>query len=318
MNFYEIKLYTQRNNLDNLGGQLALADILGYEEVDPEADADFLRTHVNDGTGYADYVEDSLLTPLETRVHIKLYLAEGEADKLAFIDQLDTNQTTHGIEAIERKLVNSADWENKWREHYKPMEIGQDVVIVPVWETYTGTHSKVFKIEPGHLFGTGLHQSTQGCIEQLEIHAPNQRLLDLGCGTGVLGIIGLLCGAKHATLVDIEPMAPTIVGENAALNGVANHIDVHVGNVLADDTLASQLVSQGPYGVITANIVADIIIAMLPFIQKALAAGGHLIMAGIIDEREHDVISALQSVGYTLTTSTYKDNWVCLVAQAPK
>lgn len=314
MNFYEIKIYTARENLDNIGGQLALVDILGYEEIDPAEAADFLRTHVNDGTGYADYVEEALLTPTETRVHLKLYLAEGEAAKLAFIHTLETNKTTHGIEAIEQTLVNSADWENKWRDHYQPMEIGQDVVIVPVWETYTGTHSKVFTIEPGHLFGTGLHQSTQGCIEQLEMYAPHQRLLDLGCGTGVLGIIGLLCGAEHATMVDIEPMAPAIVGENATLNGVANRMDVHVGNVLTDQALANHLMSQGPYGIITANIVADVIMSLLPFIQHALAKGGQLIMAGIIAEREADVTTALHAAGFTLITHTYKDNWVCLVA----
>lgn len=316
MNFHEIKIHTNPENIDNIGGQLVLGDILGYEIIDETDTADFLRKNVNNGTGYADYVEDSLLTPSTDQVIIKIYLEESDIHKLDFIKELEKKSLDLGIEKIETTMANSADWENKWREYYKPMEIGQDVVIVPVWETYTGSHKKVFTIEPGHLFGTGLHQSTQGCIEQIEKYAQDQQMLDLGCGTGVLAIISLLCGATHATGIDIEATAPKIVGENAKLNNVSDKISVHVGNIIADENFALQIIKQNKkYGLITANIVADVIIAMLSFVKQVISNDGKLVMAGIIKDREQDVKRALADYGFAVIETTYKDDWVCIVGE---
>lgn len=309
MNFKEIKIYTKTENIDCISGQLALADILGYEIIDETEAADFLRKNVNNGTGYADYVEDFLLSPTTDKAIIKIYLEQSDTDKLEFINNID--QYLYGIEKIEIVEVNSDEWENKWREYYKPMEIGDDIVIVPVWEKYTGNHKKIFSIEPGHLFGTGLHQSTQACIEQIEKYAQDKHVLDLGCGTGILGIISLLCGAKHAVGVDIEATAQKIVTENAQLNGVEDRITIHVGNVLVDNILSEKLKSQ-KYELVTANIVADVIIAMLPFIKQVLL--GKFIMAGIIDERENDVKKALTEHGFHIIETTYKESWVCIVA----
>ena len=313
--YTEVNIYTKSDYIEEITGALLTEDIEGVQIIDKQEDAVFLRANVNRGN-YADYVEDELLSPDETEpVIVRLYIAEGDEAKLERAKVALGNIT--GVERIEEVVTQSEDWENKWKEHYKPMEVGKNVVIVPNWEEYTNSAKTVFTIEPGHLFGTGLHQSTQQCIEELEKYANGKAMLDIGCGTGVLAIISLLLGGSRAVAVDIEETAKQIVAENARLNGVEDRIEVHAGNILVDDDFADMLADTLPNGekfeVVTANIVADVIIAMLPFIKRVLS--GKLVMAGIIDLRESDVREALIGHGFEVVSVGYKDNWVCMVAE---
>ena len=314
--YTELNIYTKTEHIDEITATLLMEDIEGVQIIDPVQDADFLRANVNRGN-YADYVEDALLEPDNNApVIVRVYLAEGDETKLMTAKQALQNMPT--VEKIEEITTESTDWENKWKEHYKPMEIGQNIVIKPTWEEYENKNKTIFTIEPGHLFGTGLHQSTQQCIEELEKHAPKANtMLDIGCGTGVLAIISLLLGTSTALAVDIEETAKQIVIENAQLNNVADRIRVHAGNIITDKTFEDMLVNTTPngkkYKLITANIVADVIIAMLPFVKRVL--NGTIIMAGIIDLREKDVKTALLNEGFEIINTNYKDNWVCISAR---
>lgn len=309
MNWTEVKIYTEGTNVEILTAITLEVDINGIEIDDPQEAKRFLEANVNQGN-YADYVEDALLNPTTDEVVFKFYLAEADLGKLDRVKQEIKTMGLTGIHRIEAEPMASWDWENAWKAHYTAVELGEKVVINPHWEIYEGNRPVVFNIEPGHLFGTGLHQSTQGCVVALEkIITPQSRVLDLGCGTGVLGIISLLLGAESAVFNDIETTAIEIVEKNASLNGL-KQVDVRVGNILNNPDFGETLIGAKPYTVVVANIVADVIIGLLPFVKKALQ--GTFICAGIIDSREIDVVSALKAQGFTIQNIDYKDNWVCI------
>lgn len=312
MNWTEVKINTKRENIEILTAITLDVDIMGIEIDDPMEAKEFLEANVNQGN-FADYVEDSLLNPTTDKVIIKFYLAESDLNKIDIIKEEIRTFGVSDIYEIEILDVENWDWENAWKQHYKAIEIGEKVVINPHWEKYEGDRPVVFNIEPGHLFGTGMHQSTQGCILELEkVITPDSTVIDIGCGTGILGIISKMLGAKEITAVDIETTAIEIVEENASLNGIKD-IDVKVGNILKDEAFGDSLLVNKKYNVVVANIVADVIIGLLPFIQKALAEdGGQFICAGIIDEREQDVITALKNANFSIENISYKDNWVCI------
>ena len=307
----EVKIYTKQESVELLTAITLEAEINGIEIEDPQETKRFLEENVNQGN-YADYVEDELLNPTTDQVVVKFYLAEIDLPKLEQVKKEIKNLGVEHIEKIEATEMADWDWENAWKAHYKAIELGEKVVINPHWETYTGDRPVVFNIEPGHLFGTGLHQSTQGCVVELEKVIDNtSRVIDLGCGTGVLGIIALMLGAESAVFNDIEATATEIVEKNASLNGIGE-VEVRVGNILKDEAFGESLLEKGKYNVVVANIVADVIIGLLPFVKKALE--GTLICAGIIIEREKDVVTALEAEGFTIENISYKDNWVCIRA----
>lgn len=309
MKFTEINIHTLSHNASNIMAILTMQEIEEIQVIDKKENATFLKENLNKDN-YADYIEDELLNPNEDDDTIIIfYLPEGEEKKVENVKSILTNMNL--INNIKEVQVNSEDWENKWKEHYKVMHIGKNVVIVPKWENYTNNNKTIFTIEPGHLFGTGLHQSTRQCIEQLENYANNASVLDIGCGTGILAIISLLLGATEATAVDIDKSATTVVSQNAILNKVSHKINIQIGNILTDDKFANMLNKH--YTLITANIVADVIISLLPFIKKVL--DGTIIMAGIIMERESDVKSALLLQKFVIINTMYEDNWVCIVAK---
>ncbi|MCL1934803.1 MAG: 50S ribosomal protein L11 methyltransferase [Defluviitaleaceae bacterium] len=303
MQWLEINIITNKEEKDNILQNLILNDILEIQIIDKQEDAIFLKENVNK-VNYADYVEDELLFPNTNEIIIKIYLNFSDLSKIEHIKSLQNNIN------IQINKVNSEDWENKWKEHYKPIEIGHDIVVVPSWEKYYGSR-KNFTIEPGHLFGTGLHQSTQQTIEEVEKYAKNTNMLDIGCGTGILAIISLICGAKEATAIDIEESAIDIVTKNADLNNV--NVNLLVGNILENENLRSKLLEK-KYSLITANIVADVIISMLLFIKQAISKNGVFICAGIIKEREKDVIIKLSQNNFKIININYKDNWVCITS----
>jgi ribosomal protein L11 methyltransferase len=201
------------------------------------------------------------------------------------------------------------DWANAWKEHFRTHKIGNRVVIRPPWLEYEPQGEEVVvELDPGMAFGTGLHPSTQLTMLGVEETVDDgDVVLDVGTGSGILAIAALKLGAKHVDAVDVETVAVRATQENAVRNGVADRIDVRHGSVGPGEPF------QGQYDVVFANIIARILIELAEPITAATKPGAPMVLAGIIQEREADVIAAFEALGATVVNWRQHDDWVSLV-----
>ena len=213
--------------------------------------------------------------------------------------------------------LSEEDWANNWKKYFHPTKVGEKILIKPEWEELTDlTDRIVFNINPGMSFGTGLHDTTQLCIEGLEkVVKPGDEILDLGCGSGILSIISLLLGAKSAFAVDIDPNAVQIAYENAERNHI-NPETFHAmaGNILTDEALKTTIL-QKKYPVVVANIVADVIIGLIPTAKQALLENGVFITSGIISDRIEDVTNALTQAGFVIEETRRRSDWASITCR---
>ena len=260
---------------------------------------------------HVDLIEQELRDKDRNTVIVHLYLSpdENPAEVLELLRQrllaseLDATLKVTGIE--------EDDWENGWKAFYHAMELGSRLAVCPSWESYDKPGRVVLRLDPGMAFGTGTHETTALCLRALdELVAGGERMLDIGTGSGILAIAALLLGAAEADGVDIDPMCVRTAGENAERNGVADRFHVRVGN-LSDQ-------ASGTYQIITANIVANAIIALAPSVPALLDAGGVFLASGIIDEREEEVAEAIAAAGLAVREIRRDNGWVCILAGHPE
>ena len=272
--------------------------------------------------GQWDYIDEELLNAPDGEACIKFYVSDNAYgyDSLLLAERtvMGLVDMDIGLELgrlrFETEQVNDEDWLNNWKKYYKPFEVGERLVVRPEWEEYNGNGKKVVTLNPGHVFGTGLHQSTQLCMEQLEsIIKGGESVIDLGCGSGILSITAMLLGAQSALAVDIDKNATDIAYGNAALNGIIDGYRVISGDAIADSLLREDICSQ-VYDVAVANIVADVIIALTGLAEKCVKTDGFIITSGIIRERAEDVRKALLH-GFEIVSETVKDEWFCIVGK---
>jgi len=306
MKWIEVKI--ELNNIINIENAAALS-LLNIDDIEI-VDAFENMQHIENNKNSWDYIDENLLNLENPTSFIKFYLPEITSNDK--ISEIAAAVAPYG--SFSHCIVED-NWTDAWREHYKPFKIGKNIVIAPIWEEYVPQKDDiVFKIEPGHVFGTGQHQSTAMCIELLEEYVKQDaKMLDIGCGSGILGIIAILIGAKHITAVDIDPAAKKVCYENAGYNAVSqNQFNVIIGNILDDSSLIS-----GRFNIITANIVAAVIIPLVPIIKELLAQDGIFIASGILDldDKADDVANALVSHGFSIISTTKKDNWVAIAAK---
>ena len=254
---------------------------------------------------HVDLIEPELLAKPRDVVIIHIYLEPG-AQPAETLGAIQARMEAAGIPYTVRTAgVAQEDWQNGWRKYYHPMEIGRRLAVVPSWQAYDTDRVKLL-LDPGLAFGTGGHETTSLCLEALdELTAGGERVLDIGTGSGILAIAALKLGAAQAEGVDIDPVAVRTAGENAALNGVADRLTVLVGD-LSDK-------ASGQYQIITANIVANAIMALAPAVPGLMAEGGVFIASGIIDTRKEEVIAALQAAGLKVQEVKEKRGWECIV-----
>lgn len=258
---------------------------------------------------HIDLIDEELLQKDRSRAIIHVYISpeENPAEAIAFLSE---RYTAEGIDhKIETKGCEEEDWLNNWRQYFHPTPIGEKLLIRPTWrDNYDPGERIVLNIDPGLAFGTGNHETTRLCLETLEkyIHG-GEKMLDVGCGSGILAIAGLLLGAKEALGVDIDQMAVKTAEENAQINGVADRFNVVCGN-LTDKV-------SGKYDVIAANIVADAIIMLSSGVKNFMDENTVYIMSGIIDTRRDDVVNAIKN-DFEIVEEITDNGWVCLVAKA--
>lgn len=211
------------------------------------------------------------------------------------------------------------DWINNWKQYFHQFYI-DDLLVIPSWEKAEKEErgGKVLHIDPGTAFGTGMHETTQLSIRQIRKYgAEGNTLLDVGTGSGILGIIALMYGAGHVTGTDIDPCAQQAVAENLEANGIdAGRFDLLIGNLIDDEELRER-VGYERYDMVTANILADVLVMLTPVIVRHLKPGGYYITSGIINEnqKEQDVRSAMLAAGLEIVETTYQGEWVSVTAR---
>lgn len=257
---------------------------------------------------HIDLIDEDLLARDRTHSLIHVYLEPqvNPAEALAFLQE---RLSAAGIEnTLSTRTVHEADWANNWKQYFKPLPVGKNLLILPTWEQDDNAEGRaVLHIDPGMAFGTGGHDTTRLVLETLEQTVKaGDRFLDIGCGSGILSIAALLFGAESAFGVDIDPLAVKTARENGELNGMTPSRYEIVEGDLADKV-------KGQYEVVAANIVADAIIALSPAVPAFLKEGGTYVVSGIIDTREADVVEALDRCGFAIAQRHTHGGWVCLV-----
>lgn len=210
--------------------------------------------------------------------------------------------------------INEDDYANSWKQYYKPLKIGK-ITIVPQWEKYESKENeKLLWIDPGVAFGTGTHETTHLCIEKLQqFDLENSTLLDIGCGSGILSIVSLISGARLVNAVDIDPNAVKVSKSNVDLNEFNGEFNAYSGNILDDKELKE--IKDIKYDIVVANIVADVIIRIIPLVKTLLNDNGHFLMSGIITERKDEVIDALRKNGMIVSDVSEMNGWVLISTQ---
>jgi ribosomal protein L11 methyltransferase len=320
INFSEIEILTAVDGIEPLCGRLLNIGINGFVINDPN-DFNDLLSHKN---GNWDYIDDELMSLADKTPSVTVYIADNEqgAEMLLLLrdeisalkDFAEKNSLDFGELSINIKNIREEDWADNWKQYFKPFNCGEKLLVKPSWEDVADTGGRiVLEIDPGSSFGTGQHHTTKLCLKLLENYIkPGQTVLDLGCGSGILGIAASLLGAADVCGVDIDENSVKIAKENFAKNKIsADNYNVYCGNIISDKIFAESLMRE--YDILTVNIVADIIIAMSGMFAKFLKKGGVIILSGIIKERADEVYTAVEKADFIKKDECESGGWVAAV-----
>jgi ribosomal protein L11 methyltransferase len=307
MNWNEVSIDT--DNTEEVSAILTGMDITGLVIEDRDDFADLLSHKV----AAWDYIDEELITKNETATPcVKFYLAqseEGEKTLAEVRERMARYCTAGGTASVRTAPFRDEDWENNWKQYFKPFLIGDHIVVKPRWETYENTDNRIIlEIDPGCAFGTGTHETTKMCIEAIDECAgryPHGNVLDIGTGSGILSIAAAQLGYGDIYAIDIDPDAVKVARENIELSHLSAQIRVETGDL-------TKTVS-GQYDLILANIMADAIIALSVSAASFLKEGGAFICSGIICEKEIEVCEALAKAGLSVQKRKQDGDWLCLI-----
>lgn len=317
MNWLELKIDTSHAGLDAVCDLLARYDVTSLM-IDDEAE---FNEFLEQNRQYWDYVDEELVEDMRGVSRVTFYLERTEAaiDTVAHIRidmaALKKEHPEYAPMLLSVTPTADEDWENNWKKFYKPMEIGDRLLVVPEWEQVKDTSRVAVRLNPGLTFGTGSHATTRMCLQALEKHVHGgEKVLDLGCGSGILSITALRLGAATAFACDIDEKCVDVAYENAALNGVGKDVyTVRWGDVLTDTTLQAEL--GGGYDIVVANIVADVIMGLSDKVRPFMKSNGLFICSGIIDSRAEEVLAKLKSDGWQIPEQRTNEGWFSFVCQ---
>ena len=317
MEWLELKIDTSPSGLDAVTELLERQGVTGVMIDDENDFKDFLEHNRQ----YWDYVDEELLREKAGVSRVTFYLERNEAalDVIARVriamSDLKKARPDCGPLLLTIDNVADADWENNWKQFYKPMEIGDRLLVVPEWEQASDPQRIILRLNPGLTFGTGSHATTRLCLQALDAHIHGgEKVLDLGCGSGILSIAALRLGAASAFACDIDEKCVDVAYENAALNGITRDTyTVRWGDVLHDQQLRTEM--GGGYDMVVANIVADVIMGLSGSVRDFLKPGGLFLCSGIIDDRAEEVLQKLQSDGWDVIEQRSSEGWFSYLSQ---
>ena len=259
----------------------------------------------DDGTAYLTFYldEEEDVAPVLMNVRKEL------EDMRAF---LDVGECT-----IEESETEDVDWVNNWKQYFHQFYI-DDILVIPSWENVKPEDSDkmVIHIDPGTAFGTGMHETTQLCIRALKKYVTSEtEILDVGCGSGILGMLALKFGAKHSLGTDLDPCAIDATHENMEVNGIRkDQYEVMIGNII-DDKAVQDAVGYEKYDIVAANILADVLVPLTPVIIHQMKPGAVYITSGIIEDKENVVVEAVKAAGLEVLEVNHQGEWVSVVAE---
>lgn len=319
MEYIKVSIETKSEAAEALADELAY--ITGGCEVDDPAAAGEL---FSPRAPRWDYIDPALLAGEKRACAVCFYLAadaDGErvlrevCELLARVKADDT-AGFYGRLSIDISPMENQDWQNSWKQYFKPTEIGSRLIVRPSWEPPTVAGERVeLIVDPSSSFGTGTHATTKMCLLALdEMEFEGKRVLDIGCGSGILACAALLLGAKNSVCCDIEQASMVATAENMARNdiGIGRYTTV-MGDILERGEAAAQVRSAEPYDIILANIVSDVLIAMAGELESILAPGGSIVLSGIIDERAREVERAFCAAGLATERTQSLEGWTMLL-----
>ena len=322
MEWIEVFVATSQMGLEPVEGVLYQCGLNGLMIHDEADFAEFLENPNREW----DYVADELVeekqeqtTGITFFLRDNLYGREQLSQIKSALQSVKETEKELDLGSLEVTMKNVAeeDWANNWKKFFKPFPVGDKIMIKPSWEELPAQTDKiVLKIDPGHIFGTGTHETTQLCMELIEKYVKkDDMVLDIGCGSGILSIASLLLDAKEADAVDIDPNAIQIAYENSDRNDIdRSRYHVKAGNILEDEELQASY-SGKKYDLVAANIVADVIIALTKQVPDYIKDGGIFLCSGIITERKEDVLEALKAANFAVLDIKEKTSWVAIATR---
>lgn len=323
MEWTELTIRTASEGIELLCAELTQA---GFDSFMIDDFQEF-QVFLADSRDYWDYVDESLEKKMQGLSQVRLYLQEETAqeDMARLQDLLRSLPSAYpacnfGPLTIALEHVPEEDWENSWKQSYRPLPVGEKLLVVPKWMTVDDRQGRLPVIlDLGLTFGTGEHASTQMCMCTLEeIIRGGERVADLGSGSGILSICALRLGAASAVGIDVDPAAEHIARENAAANGFGpERFRACTGNVISDKARMEELAAGG-YDIVCANIVAGVLVQLAPVVPHFLREGGRFLCSGILEQREAEVRQAIDRAGMEVIGSRHQGEWCCLLAEAKK
>ena len=320
MKYIQIEIKTSRAGIEPLLAALLDVGITDAVVEDP-ADIDDLLNKENEYDW--DYVDESVLSLRDKEPQVTVYMNDDDEGRTAAenirhaVDGLKSaaasgifgDETDFGPLAVEMSICDDSGWKDKWKEYFKPAKVGKTIVVKPTWENYEAQPGeKVLEIDPGMAFGTGTHETTSLCIKLMEDYMkPGDRVLDVGCGSGILSIAGALLGAGDVLGIEIDPVAVEISRENIALNHVENIAKAQYGDLTKGVDYKANMV--------VANLMADLVMLLSRDVASHMLPGGVYISSGILDEKVVTVVDAMRGLGFRILEVRQDGMW-CAVAAA--
>lgn len=319
MRYIEVTIYTTKEGLDPLTCILMDMGIAGFTIEDASDFEEFLNKK---NTYDWDYVDESLMYLANVESNITFYLEDTKGNydllnqirnkvmELKKIEISCDDYVNFGRLLVDSKIVNDEDWNDNWKEYFKPTKITDKIVIKPSWENYVTNNKSdiIIEIDPGMAFGTGTHATTSLCIKLLEKYIEEKDIvLDVGCGSGILTMTAALLGAKQVKGIDIDPVAVDVAKKNLQLNNLSKNTEVFEGDLTKGLSFKADIV--------VANLMADLVIMLSEDVSKHLKGKSIYISSGILIEKKEMVVEVIKKCGFQILEIFEEDDWCAIAAQ---